>query len=196
VDDLSLAYQPGEAVTEDVTATEEYAWVQRAQVGDMEAFDLIMIRYESRLLRFLTGLVSDVETARDLCQDTFLSAYEALPRLKGELHLSAWLHAIARNHVRSYYRRQALRTLLPLSDESIPARVADVQETTVAQDTLNRALKRLPHKYANPLLLQVASGLSCREISEVLGCSEGAVKVRLLRAREALRRLYEEESCK
>jgi len=63
----------------------------------------------------------------------------------------------------------------------------------VLSDSVRRVLQRLPEKYAHALLLQVISGLSCREIAQIVGCSEGAVKVRLLRAREAFRRLYREE---
>jgi RNA polymerase sigma-70 factor (ECF subfamily) len=137
--------------------------------------------------------VGDVEIARELCQDTFLAAYQALPRLKGELKLSAWLHTIALNRARSHHRRRRLRAFLPLEDEGLPNGERDVQEEVAEHELVRRALARIPAKYARPLLLQTASGLSCREIAQVLGSTEGAVKVRLLRAREAFRRVYEDE---
>jgi RNA polymerase sigma-70 factor (ECF subfamily) len=218
VSDLSLACQLDDSLSVDLPATvaadlsrgdaspgvaaelspdarsAEATWVQRAREGDLEAFDAIMICYEARLLRFLTGLAGDVEIARELCQDTFLSAYQALPRMQGELRLSAWLHTIALNHARSYHRRRRLRRFLPLEDEHHHAPAScNVEESVVTHDMVKRVLARLPQKYAHPLLLQIASGLSCREIAEVLGCSEGAVKVRLLRAREAFRRIYDAE---
>jgi RNA polymerase sigma-70 factor (ECF subfamily) len=150
-----------------------------------------MLRYEVRLLRFLTGLVGDVEVARELCQDTFLAAYRALPGTRGELKLSAWLHTIALNRARSFHRRRRLRSFVPLDDSHSVSQ--DNQESVVLSDSVRRVLHRLPEKYAHVLLLQVVSGLSCKEISEIVGCSEGAVKVRLLRARESFRRLYREE---
>lgn len=173
--------------------TEEGVLVARARDGDLEAFEAIMIQYEGRLLRFLTGLVGDTEVARELCQDSFLAAYQGLPRVKGDLRLSAWLHTIALNRARSHHRRRRLRTFIPFEEERCTISVADAQDAIAVNDAVRRVLDRLPRNYARPLLLQTVSGLSCREIAEVLGSSEGAVKVRLLRAREAFRRLYEEE---
>lgn len=193
--DLSLACEFDATVAVETPASEEGAWVQRAREGDLEAFDAIMTCYEGRLLRFLTGLVGEIEVARELCQDTFLAAYQALPRLQGELRLSAWLHTIALNRARSHHRRRRLRWFLPLEDGHYRYAIdrTNVEESVVTNDVVRRVLARLPEKYAHPLLLQTASGLSCREIAEVLGCTEGAAKVRLLRAREAFRRIYEDE---
>lgn len=177
----------------DAVSWEEHAWVERARAGDVEAFDAIMAHYETRLLRFLTGTVGDIEVARELCQDTFLAAYQALPKLKGELRLSAWLYTIALNRARSHHRRRRFRTFVPLLDDSLPSDAPDLQNTNALQDSVRRALARLPQQYAHPLLLQTTGGMSCREIAEVLHCSESAVKVRLMRARKAFRAIYEEE---
>jgi len=193
VSDLTLAYQLDGAVVASAAADEEREWVRCAQAGDLAAFDTIMTRYESRLLRFLMSLVSDGEIARELCQDTFLAAYQALPRMTGELHLCAWLHTIALNRARSYHRRRRLRSFLPLDDEHPALHQRDMQETVASHDLVHTVLRRMPDKYSHPLLLQVAGGLSCKEIGEVIGCSEGAVKVRLLRARDSFRKIYAEE---
>jgi RNA polymerase sigma-70 factor (ECF subfamily) len=167
--------------------------VQRARTGDLEAFDAIMLRYEARLTRYLMGLVGDIEIARELCQDSFLAAFQALPKLQGELRLSAWLHTIALNRARSHHRRRRLRSFVPLDwDHASPS--PDVQYRVAEAEAVQRTLARLPQKYAHPLLLQVAGGLSCREIAAVLGSTEGAVKVRLLRARETFRLLYAKEN--
>lgn len=190
---IAAALVGNAAVQQPGAATEEHILVARARDGDLEAFEAIMIHYEGRLLRFLTGLVGDVEVARELCQDTFLAAHQALPRISGELRLSAWLHTIALNRARSHHRRRRLRTFIPFEEERCTISVADAQDAVAVNDTVRRVLDRLPRNYASPLLLQTVSGLSCREIAEVLGTTEGAIKVRLLRAREAFRRLYEEE---
>ena len=175
------------------SAAEEHVWVERARRGDVEAFDAIMGRYEPRLLRFLIGLVTDVEVARELCQDTFLSAYRALPKVHGEMRLSAWLHTIALNRARSYHRKRRFRTILSLEDHEVVSPARDVQDSIADGEMVQRTLSRLPKGYSEALLLQLAGGLTCREIGQVLHCSEGAVKVRLLRAREAFKRIYEEE---
>jgi RNA polymerase sigma factor (sigma-70 family) len=174
-------------------AVEETEWVERARTGDLDAFESIMLRYETRLLRFLIGLVGDVEIARELCQDTFLAAHQALPKSTGEMKLSAWLHTIALNRARSHHRRRKLKVFVPLEEERCTASTGDSQDHLATSDAVRRVLERLPSAYAHPLLLQTAGGLSCREIAEVLGSTEGAVKVRLLRAREAFRKLYAEE---
>lgn len=191
--ELALAYQVDRMDSVGVAWAEESDWVERARQGDLEAFDAIMIRYETRLLRFLIGMVSDVEVARELCQDTFLAAYQALPRLKGELRLSAWLHTIALNRARSHHRRRRLRVFLPFEDDQVAEAQPDMQDAVADHDTVCRTLNRMPQRYAAALLLQTASGLSCREMADVLHCSEGAVKVRLLRARESFKRIYEQE---
>lgn len=175
------------------TTVEEDAWVARAREGDLDAFEAIMIQYEPRILRFLTGLIGDIDTARDLCQDTFIAAHSALLRSSGEMRLSAWLHTIALNRARSHHRHQRIRQFLPLPVYDLPSQQPRIDEVVATQDGVRRTLTRLPQKYAQPLLLQVVSGLTCREIAQVLGCTEGAARVRLTRARTEFRRLYEEE---
>jgi RNA polymerase sigma-70 factor, ECF subfamily len=185
---LSLAATPVAAVAD----CDEYALIQRARSGNMDAFEEIMVRYESRILRFITGAVGDAEVAQELCQETFLAAYRALPRTDPDLKLSAWLHTIAINRARSHHRRRKLRQFVPLLDEHV-SNSPDLQQSVATDDTVQRALARMPLNYREPLLLQLAGGLSCREIAEVLGASEGAIKVRLMRAREAFRTAYEDE---
>jgi RNA polymerase sigma-70 factor (ECF subfamily) len=187
---------PGPNLSETVphdAAAEEAGWVERARRGDLEAFDAIVARYEGRLLRFLTGMVGDVEIARELCQDTFLAAYQALPRLHGELHLSAWLHTIAMNRARSHHRRKKFKVFVPIEDHDLPSPGADLQASIAETDLVRLTLARMPKQYAEALLLQLAGGLSCKEMANALNCSESAIKVRLMRARDSFRRLYEEE---
>lgn len=191
--EVALAYAVGGAIGPDPAMMEQQIWVQRARDGDLDAFDQIMLCYESRLLRFLTALVGDGELAQELCQDTFLAAYQALPKTCGEMRLSAWLHTIAINRARSHHRRRKLRSFLPFTDDQLPPAPGNIQESVATNDTVRRVIAQMPIQYVQVLLLQTSSGLSCREIASVLGCSEGAVKVRLLRARQSFRRLYADE---
>ena len=172
---------------------DECRWIELARVGDLDAFDAIMTRYEQRLLRFLLGLVHHPETAEELCQETFLAAYRALPRTNGEVRLSAWLHTIALNQARSHFRRQRIRLTVPLPEYDLPGKGSDLQDAVAARDLVQRILARMPRRQVEILLLQVTGGLSCREIADVVGGSESAVKVRLFRAREAFRRAYDVE---
>jgi len=179
--------------TQPAVPADEYRWVELARQGNLAAFDEIMLRYEQRLLRFLVGMVHDIDTAQELCQETFLAAYRALPRMTGEVRLSAWLHTIALNQARSHYRRPRVRLDVPLPDFDLPSRGPDVQDSVAARDLVQRIMARLPEKQVEILLLQVTGGLSCREIADLVGASESAVKVRLFRAREAFRRAYDTE---
>jgi RNA polymerase sigma factor (sigma-70 family) len=191
--DVSLALQSHIALPLESASAEEDEMVERARKGDVQAFDMIMQHYEGRLLRFLTGMVSDVEVARELCQDTFLAAYQALPKTRDGLRLSAWLYTIALNRARSHHRRRRLRYFLPFEEDHHAPSVEDSQEQVATHDLVQKVLQRMPAKNAEVLLLQTSGGMSCREIAGVLGCSEGAVKLRLLRARESFRKYYQLE---
>jgi len=191
VSEFALTYETADNLT--VAVSEEDGWVQRARAGDIEAFDAIMTHFEARLLRFLSGLVGDIEVAQELCQDTFLAAYRALPRAQGEMRLSAWLHTIALNKARSHHRRRKLHLFVPLKDDEFRSPARDLQEGVAMDDIVRRTLQRMPRQYAHPLLLQTGSGLSCQEIAQVLNCSTGAAKVRLMRARESFKKIYEDE---
>lgn len=191
--ELALDHRTNGEARTDSTSEEERAWIARARAGDLDAFDAIMMHYEQRLLRFLTGLVGDIEVARELCQDTFLAAYQALPRAHGEMHLSAWLHTIALNRARSHHRHRKFKLFVPIEEHDVPSNDPDLQDEIAGDEVVQRVLQRIPKAYAEVLLLQITGGLSCREMAATLHCSEGAVKVRLMRARDAFRRAYQNE---
>ena len=115
-------------------------------------FASIVATYEAPISRYLYGMVGDAELARDLTQETFLSAYRALPTVE-ITNLSGWLYKIA------------------------------------TQQSVEEALGRMAPKDRACLLLR-AAGFSSAEIADYLGCSEGAARTRLARARETFRRLY------
>src|ERR1700681_1409535 len=84
--------------------------------GSMAAFELLVVYYEPRIRRMLYSLTQDSQLTQDLCQETFLAAYRALPRMNGEgLRFAPWLYRIALNQVRSEWRRRKHVTILPFS---------------------------------------------------------------------------------
>ena len=151
------------------------------------AFDELVERYQSPLRRFLYGLVQDSELAADLCQETFLSAYRALPRLKLEqdLDLTAWLYTIALNQARGVLRRRRILRWVPFLSASHEraASSPDIATAVVMRDELRRMLERLPVEQRACLLLH-ADGFRYTEIAHMLGCSLPAVKLRIFRGRE------------
>jgi RNA polymerase sigma-70 factor, ECF subfamily len=148
-------------------------------------FDDLVAHYERPLLRFLCGMLHDPELAADLCQDTFLSAYRAMPRLEGELNVGAWLYTIALNHARGYLRRKKLLSWVPFvqSRHDRASTATDLATQAAQREELNAILQHLPHEQRACLLLH-ADGFRYAEIAQILNCSVAAVKVRMFRARE------------
>ncbi len=154
-------------------------------------FEAIVATYEAPIARYLYGMVGDLELARDLTQDTFLSAYRALPDTE-ITNLSGWLYRIATNHALSHFRRKRLVSWVSLTKLVATGHdpsVAGHGEWVAMSQSVEKALAELDPKDRACLLLK-AAGFSSEEIAEQLGCSPGAARTRLSRAREAFRRAY------
>jgi RNA polymerase sigma-70 factor, ECF subfamily len=170
--------------------------------GSMEAFEALVIYYEPRIRRIIYAMTHDVHLTQDLCQETFLAAYRALPRMKGEeLRFAPWLYRIALNQVRSEWRRRKHVMILPFSQPMGGNEVFDepneeylvseerFEERVVESDMVQRVLAQLPSASAMCLLLD-AEGFTYKEIADTLQESLSAVRSRLSRARQAFQRLY------
>lgn len=171
--------------------------------GSMAAFEALVTHYEPRIRRMLYGMTQDVQLTQDLCQETFLAAYQALPRMNGKsLRFAPWLYRIALNQVRSEWRRRKHVTLVPFSappnsddeffDESSEGYLMSeeaFEERVVQRDLVQHVLAQLPPSSAMCLLLD-AEGFSYNEIAETLQDSLSAVRSRLSRARQAFQRIY------
>jgi len=180
--------------------------VQRAQTGDLDAFETLISRYERRIWALAKQVLQHDQDAEDVVQDTFLTALEHLHTLREGERFGAWLKQIA---VRLAYRVLAKRKRMPT--ESLDALLSedpDEDETALPRPQLvadwrdspevllqrketmrliKEALQQLPEKYRVVFWLRDVEQLSTRETAEVLGISEANVKVRLLRARLMLR---------
>ncbi len=171
--------------------------------GSEGAFEALVMHYEPRIRRMLYSLTQDAQLTQDLCQETFLAAYRALPRMDGEeLHFAPWLYRIALNQLRSEWRRHKHVTWIPftppqgygddLFDEpSEEYLVSDeiFEDQVVQRDLIRRVLAQLPKASATCLLLD-AEGFSYREIAEILEDTLSAVRSRLSRARQAFQQIY------
>lgn len=172
--------------------------------GSEAAFEALVLEYEPRIRRMLYSLTHDVQLTQDLCQETFLAAYRAMPRMEGDaLHFAPWLYRIALNQVRSEWRRRKHVLVIPFSpplaasDEDGFGEMGEeylvseehFEEGVLQRDLLRRVLSQLPTASAMCLLLD-AEGFSYREIAQTMQDSIPAVRSRLSRARQAFQQLY------
>jgi RNA polymerase sigma-70 factor (ECF subfamily) len=187
-------------------ALEEAELVGRLRAGDDDAYATLVKQQAGRMLAVARRMLGSEEDAQDVVQEAFLSAFKAIDRFEGTSRLSTWLHRIVVNaalmKIRSSKRRpeMPIEELLPtfLEDGHLAVMPAEWKKT--AQDVLEsketRAMVRglideLPELYRNVLLLRDIEGLDTKETADLLEVSPNAVKIRLHRARLALRTLLD-----
>ena len=180
--------------------------VQRAKLGDLEAFEALISRYEQRVYSLALKMLRQDQDAEDVTQQTILSALENLSGFRGEASFSTWLLRIATHAALKIVRkRQGLNTVSleeeaegTIDSDAIPhpEYIADWRqspEELVHKNEITRlldeALSQLDEKHRLVFLLRDVEGLSVKETAEALGLSEANTKVRLLRARLQLREL-------
>lgn len=166
--------------------------VRRCRLGDRAALEELVLLTTGRAYRLALRIVGDRHEAEDVVQEAYLRIFRALPRFREEARFETWMHRIvvnaALNHLRARGRFGEVVEERAL-DGSAPDRPA---ERAADRDALERALAMLPPGQRTALLLKDVYDLSCREIGQELGIREGAVKVRLHRARKRLKALLEE----
>jgi RNA polymerase sigma-70 factor (ECF subfamily) len=156
-------------------------------LGKRREFDRVVRAYSADLYRFAYWLCRDNFVAEDLVQETFARAWRNWAQLRDPSAPKPWLLTILRNeHARLYERKRLEMVDTPPEDLSIAAE-GDALELMA----LEQVIGRLPDSLREPFLLQCLGGFSCAEIAEQLDTTEGAVMVRLTRARQALRGLLE-----
>jgi RNA polymerase sigma-70 factor (ECF subfamily) len=179
-------------------AGDELALARRAATGDQRAFAQIVTLYERRLLVYLTQMLNDAETARDMAQETFIAAFQALPRWQPPdplpVHpLSPWLYRIATNRALSHLRAQqhdAGDVAVRWRQDQAQAHEGTLEDRTAARDLLETALRQLSEEDAACLVLHYVAGERYHEIGSRLGISSDAVRKRVGRALTALRAAY------
>jgi len=179
----------------DIATADELSQIRRAATGDHAAFALLVRRYEARIGVYLRQMVGDADLASDLAQETFLAAYQALPRWQPPPDLAArttdllspWLYRIATNHAISALRRQTIARRTPVS----PTRVSSsLEDAVIGRELLRVALATLDEDDAACLVLHYVAGERYGEIAARLGISSEAVRKRVGRSLSSLRRAY------
>jgi RNA polymerase sigma-70 factor, ECF subfamily len=193
----------------DTGPSNEAALVPRLQSGDPAAFEELVRQYGPRLLRVARRMMPAEEDARDAVQDAFVAAFKSIGRFEAQSQLSTWLHRILVNaslmRLRSRKRRpeEDIEDHLPRFREDghqvepsvawgAVSEPADAMiERAELRDQVRAAIDMLPDNYRVVLLLRDIEELSTEEVAEMLGISANAVKIRLHRARQALRALLD-----
>jgi RNA polymerase sigma-70 factor, ECF subfamily len=174
--------------------------VQRVQAGEKAAFDLLVRKYQHRVLKLVSRFVSDAAEAEDVAQEAFLKAYRALASFRGDSAFYTWLYRIAINTAKNALvsnRRRPVDFDLDLQDPEQYDRHARLKEgdtpegvllTEEIRSVVERAMEQLPEDLRTAIVLRELEGLSYEEIAEAMDCPVGTVRSRIFRAREAIDR--------
>ncbi len=177
---------------------EDQQLVERVQRGDKRAFDLLVIKYQHKILALIMRFVRDSHEAQDVAQEAFIKAYRALANFRGDSAFYTWLYRIAintaKNHLVSRGRRpQEVDASAEeaefyegdhgLKDLASPERLLLRDEI---EATVNRSIEQLPEDLRMALTLREFDGLSYEDIANVMQCPVGTVRSRIFRAREAV----------
>ena len=176
----------------------DQALVQRVQHGDKRAFDLLVRKYQHKIVGVVSRYVSDWSEAQDVAQEAFLRAYRAIGAFRGDSQFYTWMYKIAINTAKNWLVSQGRRPptedvavedavqfegALRLKETATPDRELMRQEI---ERTVFQTVESLPEELRTAITLREVDGLSYEEIAESMNCPIGTVRSRIFRAREAI----------
>ncbi|HWK62442.1 MAG TPA: RNA polymerase sigma factor RpoE [Eoetvoesiella sp.] len=173
--------------------------VARVQKGDKRAFDLLVLKYQRKIMRLLSRMIRDPGEVEDVAQEAFIKAYRAIGQFRGDSAFYTWLYRIAINTARNWQASNSRRPSSPnvietqdgetfnqidnLTDISTPESVAASREIV---ETVNQAIGALPEDLRTAIVLREIEGMSYEDIAQTMNCPIGTVRSRIFRAREAI----------
>jgi len=172
--------------------------VKRVQKGDKGAFDLLVLKYQHKIVNLVMRYVRDPELALDITQEAFIKAYRALPRFRGDSAFYTWMYRIAVNTAKNHLaaqRRRPMDVELDLQDPEQYDLHAKLKETDTPegvtlsnelQEIVERAIAALPEDLRTAIVLRELEGMSYEEIAQTMECPVGTVRSRIFRARDAI----------
>ena len=172
--------------------------VKRVQKGDKGAFDLLVLKYQHKIVNLVMRYVRDPEVALDITQEAFIKAYRALPRFRGDSAFYTWMYRIAVNTAKNHLAAQRRRPMdieLDLQDPEQYDLHAKLKETDTPEgvtlsnelkETVERAIAALPEDLRTAIILRELDGMSYEEIAQTMECPVGTVRSRIFRARDAI----------
>ena len=184
----------------------DLALVRRVKKGDYSAFDLLVLKYQSRVIAISTKYVKDIQLAEDIAQESFFKAYKSIDSFREESAFYTWLYRITANTAINYLSSKKRKSELLEADvsnregESID--IFDIPGGESPEDILNanslrediyKNMSNLPEEIRTAVTLREFEGLSYEEIAEILGCPLGTVRSRIFRGRELLQQTISEQ---
>lgn len=173
--------------------------VARVQRGDKQAFDLLVLKYQRKIMRLLSRMIRDPSEIEDVAQEAFIKAYRALPQFRGESAFYTWLYRIAINTARNWLAQNNRRPSTPSAQENEDGETFDATdnltdssnpESEMASrqiaETVNKAINDLPEELRNAIVMREIDGMTYEDIAESMSCPIGTVRSRIFRAREAI----------
>ena len=176
----------------------DQALVERVQKGDKSAFDVLVLKYQNKIIKLVYRYVRDPDEAMDVAQEAFIKAYKAIPRFRGDSAFYTWIYRIAintaKNHLVASGRRpptgdidaqeaEQYEGAAGLKEYATPEHVLLKDEI---QETIARAIDELPDDLRTAITLRELEGLSYEEIAQTMECPIGTVRSRIFRARDAI----------
>ncbi len=179
------------------TATDRQL-VAKVQKGDSRAFDLLVLKYQHKIMSLISRYVHDADEVQDVAQEAFIKAYRALPNFRGESAFYTWLYRIAINTAKNHLVSRSRRP--PGSDVEVEdaeyyeggGALRDIESPESAlygaelKAVVERAIQELPDDLRTAVTLREFDGLSYEDIAEIMSCPVGTVRSRIFRAREAI----------
>ena len=172
--------------------------VRRVQAGDKKAFDVLVLKYQQKVVNLVNRYMHDQDLSMDVAQEAFIKAYRGLKNFRGDSAFYTWLYRIAintaKNHLVSKARRMPATDIDAQEAEQYEGadglRHVDSPEHEVLKDeihrTINAAIGALPDDLRTAITLRELEGLSYEEIATTMDCPIGTVRSRIFRARESI----------
>ena len=173
--------------------------VKRAQQGDRQAFNLLVVKYQRKLARLLSRFIRDQSEVEDVTQEAFIKAYRALPAFRGDSAFYTWLYRIGINTAKNYLMAMGRRA--PTSTEVGAEEAEGFEEGEQLRDintpesvllsneiaeTVNSTIEQLPEELRQAIQMREIEGMSYEEIAQAMNCPIGTVRSRIFRARDAI----------
>jgi RNA polymerase sigma-70 factor (ECF subfamily) len=181
--------------------------IENCKAGDEKAFAEIVLHCQKKVFNIAYRMLGNLEEAKDLAQEVFISVFEAIKDLKEEVKFDAWLTQITLNHCRNrwkylkrrqYFNSDSLDDPIETEDGDVPKAIYDpsgnpetLYEKKMIQQLIQRGLQKLKEHQRELLVLRDLQGFSYEEMGELLGLPEGTIKSRLHRARMDLKQVLE-----